>query len=306
MILNWEITKVDHIGGREEQQDNVATFSTPDGQSHLLVVADGMGGHKGGRIASYAVVKSAQLGWQKYRQCQMAPPQFLQFICELAHKNINLLGKKYHISPRSTVVLLYIRGKKAWWAYIGDSRLYHFRRYKLLYRTKDHSIVQMLVDLGRVNEEDMATHSDQGRLLKGLGGDEVIQASMGQTSVHPGDSFVLCSDGFWEQISPSKMLDKLSQTHLSLGKQVKELVKEAFDAGGDKGDNIAVAVARLKEKTFLNIITYLIISLIIIILGGGVWYYFKSYASSSAPMSVTTKISNPTDTPLETEEIVHE
>jgi serine/threonine protein phosphatase PrpC len=104
---------------------------------------------------------------------------------------------------------LYIEDNQAWWAHVGDSRLYHFNRKKLLSRTKDHSIVQLLVDLERISEEEMATHPDQGRLLKGLGGDEPIKPDFGQATLHAGDSLLLCSDGFWEQISPQKNAEKV-------------------------------------------------------------------------------------------------
>jgi PPM family protein phosphatase len=268
-----EIATVAHIGGRNEQQDSVTTFS--NGKTHLLVVADGMGGHKGGSLASTIVLLSAQNAWKKYQQGKKvtAPDQFLQYICELAHHNINKLGKKHQISPRSTCVLVYIDGKQAWWTHIGDSRLYHFSSKKLLYRTRDHSVVQLLVDLGRITEEEMATHPDQGRLLKGLGGDEPIKPEFGKASLHAGDSLVLCSDGFWEHVSPQQMLERLLQTDFPLKKRVKRLVKDVLDAGGAKGDNIAVAVAQLQGKKSLNPLIYVVLGLIIaLLLGAGVWF----------------------------------
>lgn len=279
MNWKWEIAKADHIGGREEQQDSVTTFSTPNGEIHLLVIADGMGGHKGGRLASQIVVQSARSMWNKFQQGQTvsSPRQFLQKICILAHRNINQLGEKYGLSPHSTCVLLYINGKQAWWAHLGDSRLYHFRGSKLLQRTKDHSVVQLLVDLGRISETEMAKHPDQGRLLKGLGGEEPFKPELGQASVRPGDSFLLCSDGFWEQVSPPNMLKRLLQKHFSLEKRVKRLVKDAWKTGGETGDNIAVAVAQIKGKSLSNIMSYIVLGIIIValLLGGGVWYYLK-------------------------------
>lgn len=269
----WEIEQNDHIGGREEQQDHVATFSA--GNTHLLIVADGLGGHKGGRLASQIVIKLAEKTWDKYQQGKMVkkPKHFLQRICELAHQEIKELGKQARRSPRSTCVLLYIRGKKAWWAHIGDSRLYHFRGRKLLLRTRDHSIVQMLADLGQISEAEMANHPDQGRLLKTLGGKKAIEPDFGQTSVRYGDSFVLCSDGFWEHIVADKIPQRLLQTDFPIKTRVKQLVKDVLDAGGIEGDNIAVAVAHLEGKNRFN--TYLTLGFFITtILGLGVWYYW--------------------------------
>lgn len=280
--MNWEIEKNAHIGGREEQQDSVATFSAGDGDSHLLVLADGMGGHKGGHLASDIVISIAQKAWEEYQQGEAVkashrdgPKQFLLHICKQAHHTINDLGHKKNLSPRSTCVLLYINGKKAWWAHLGDSRLYHFRRKKLLLRTKDHSVVQMLVDLGRISDAEMATHPDQSRLLKGLGGDSAIKPDFGQASVRPGDSFVLCSDGFWEHIVPNKIAKILLCTDFPLKTRVKQLVKDVLEDGGIKGDNISVAVAHLEGKNRLNIRNYAALGFVImVILGLGVWYYF--------------------------------
>jgi len=272
-MIKMEIATVEHIGGREEQQDSVATFSS--GDVHLLVVADGMGGHKGGRFASKIVINAAQQIWNKSQKDEKVtqPGQFLQDICELAHTQIHQFGKQHQLSPRSTCVLLYIDGNQAWWAYVGDSRLYHFNRKKLLSRTKDHSIVQLLVDLERISEDDMATHPDQGRLLKGLGGYEPIKPDFGQATLHARDSLLLCSDGFWEQVSPPKMLKTLLKTDYSLKTRAKALVKEALEAGGINGDNIAVAVAQLPADKSYNLLIYMILAIITLLVGTGLWYF---------------------------------
>jgi serine/threonine protein phosphatase PrpC len=247
--MNWEIAYNNHIGGREEQQDRIATFSTADNQQHLLVAADGMGGHQGGSLASEMVIKTAELAWQQFTDEDI--PQFLQNIIEQAHENINNIGKEYNISPRSTCVLAYIKDQYIWWAHLGDSRLYHFRGTKLLKRTKDHSIVQLLHDLGRIKEEQMATHPDQGSLLKGLGGeDEDIQADFGEAKLHPGDSIVLCTDGFWEHITTEQLATSLQQTKKPLKPRIQQLVTDALKNGGAEGDNISIIAAQSQKKGF--------------------------------------------------------
>ncbi|TGO03320.1 hypothetical protein PN36_08515 [Candidatus Thiomargarita nelsonii] len=271
--MNWEIEKDQHIGGREDQEDRVAIFSKEN--SHLLVVADGMGGHEGGELASKTVIKVAKLLWEQEIDADATPINFLQRICDRAHDKINELGQKHNISPRSTCVLLYIHGSLAWWAHLGDSRLYHFRHRKLRQRTRDHSVVQLLVDLGRVKEEDMAKHPKQGYLFACLGGEEPPQPDFGQASVRPGDSFLLCSDGFWQQVSLSSMVKILLRADVDLRTRVECLLKEALVTGGVEGDNISVAVAQLEGKNNLNIRRSVALGLLItMILGGGVWYYF--------------------------------
>jgi len=247
--MNWEIAYDNHIGGREEQQDRIATFSTADNQQHLLVAADGMGGHQGGSLASEMVIKTAELAWQEFTDQDI--PQFLQKIIEQAHENINNIGNQYNISPRSTCVLAYIKDQYICWAHLGDSRLYHFRGTKLLERTKDHSIVELLHDLGRIKEEQMATHPDQGCLLKGLGGEEDIQADFGEAKLHSGDSIVLCTDGFWEHITTEQLAIGLQETNIPLKPRIEQLVKDALENGGAEGDNISIIAAQTPKKGFV-------------------------------------------------------
>ncbi len=111
-MIKMEIATVEHIGGREEQQDSIATFS--NGNVHLLVVADGMGGHKGGSFASKIVINAAQQTWNKYQKGEKVtvPRKFLLDICELAHAQINQFGKQHQLSPRSLVFYCILRTTK--------------------------------------------------------------------------------------------------------------------------------------------------------------------------------------------------
>ncbi|SEH07858.1 PP2C family protein-serine/threonine phosphatase [Candidatus Venteria ishoeyi] len=223
-----------HQAGREEQQDAVDCFYTEDKQRFLLVVADGMGGHKGGRLASAAVLETASEVWMESLQGMPNDPQaVLQDLCERAHKRINQVGKMHDLSPRSTVVLLYVDKDYAWWAHVGDSRLYHFRHEKLLFRTKDHSVVQMLVGLEQISEAEMANHPDQGRLLRWLGGEQFKGAEFGESALIPGDCFVLCSDGLWEYVDTDKMVYFLR--HEVLDKSAGALLGLALKASQGEG-----------------------------------------------------------------------
>jgi serine/threonine protein phosphatase PrpC len=238
----WEVAKAAEKGGRKDQQDRIGVFEARDGSQRLLVVADGMGGHAGGEMAAEAVVEAARKIWQKHVVAPMTPDALLDAVVAEAHVRINEVGAKRGIAPRSTVVLLFANGKVARWAHVGDSRLYHFRKGKLLSRSRDHSVVQMLVDIGKVREDQMGAHPDQNRLTQSLGGERVPQPEIDGAEIAGGDGFVLCSDGLWEQISPKEMASALKQD--TLGRAVKELARVAAKRGGGEGDNVAVAVAR--------------------------------------------------------------
>lgn len=238
----WEVAKAAEKGGRKDQQDRIGVFETRDGAQRLLVVADGMGGHAGGEMAAEAVVDAARKTWHEHVVKPMAADDLLRAVVMDAHARINDVGAKRGIAPRSTVVLLFANGKAARWAHVGDSRVYHFRKGKLLCRSRDHSVVQMLVDIGKVREDQMGAHPDQNRLTQSLGGERAPQPEIEGADVAGGDGFVLCSDGLWEQISPKEMAAALKQE--TLGRAVKELARLAAKRGGTEGDNVAVAAAR--------------------------------------------------------------
>ena len=255
-MIEWHLITAMSQGGRANQQDSVHTFSSKIHPHHLFVLADGMGGHKGGDLASQLIVDTASTAWQQIEQNPLADKEiklWLKQILHNANQAINELGirKKLKPPPSSTAVLLYIHQEQAWWVHLGDSRLYYFNGNKLKKRTKDHSVVQMLVDLGRIKEEQMATHPDQGRLLKGLGGgsNEPIDPDFDHTELSQGDYFVICTDGFWEQTNTDyikKQLYNLPVEKLKI--TIKNLLQRAKQKGGAEGDNLSIVVAYPQNK----------------------------------------------------------
>ncbi len=232
----------DHLGGRDEQQDAVAVFQRPDGDECLVVLADGMGGHAGGSLASRTVVETAERVWRD-TEPGAEPRDLLARVCQAAHEAINAAGEKQNLSPRSTCVLLHLRDGAATWAHVGDSRLYRFRDGALLGRTRDHSVVQMLLDMGKITEEEMGTHPDQNRLTQSLGGDTDPEPDFGSDEARSGDSYVLCSDGLWEMVKPDEMAAALGEK--GFDKQPEAMAALAFERAGKHSDNISLALVRV-------------------------------------------------------------
>lgn len=241
--MKLETAFATHMGGRDEQQDRVAVFSAPDGGARLLVVADGMGGHAGGSLAAQAVIDAAEEAWHDNDFGAGDPKALLKNIVASAHKAINRIGEAEGLSPRSTCVILYLDGTRAVWTHVGDSRLYRFRGGRLLERTRDHSVVQMLLDMGKITEEQMGTHPDQNRLTQSMGGESEPEADLDEDQVEEGDSFILCSDGLWEMVSQEEMAAGV--TNEALPKLADKLPGVAFERAGAKSDNISIAVARV-------------------------------------------------------------
>lgn len=249
---NYQLTAVStkHIGGRDEQQDSVVHLLSSDNKRALLVLADGMGGHSGGSAASRCVISSTEAEWENSKEVsKYNPNKILQKLVMLSYSCMKSLQENEAISPRSTFAALLIKENTAYHAHLGDSRLYHFRNNSLLSKTKDHSVVQMLVDLGNLHEDEMATHEDQGKLLKWVGGNKEHELIIEKASIMTGDNFLLCSDGLWEHVSTEQIENALEQT-VNLEKIANSLVTLAKQSGAEKGDNISIALLSVgKENT---------------------------------------------------------
>jgi serine/threonine protein phosphatase PrpC len=236
--MQWITSQAEHIGGRSEQQDRACILCCDD--EYLLVLADGMGGHSGGALAAQAVIDTAKLLWQTQKHPTPHPDQFLSHFCEQANQAILQVGQKQDLEPHSTCVALYIQGQRAWFIHLGDSRLYHFRHNTLQQRTKDHSLVQMLVDLGRLKESEMGSHQRQACLLKGLGRAEQLEPDLNSLNLQENDYFLLCSDGLWEYISDTEMYQAMQSRDLDLS--LNALTQLAVTRAGKRSDNVMLIV----------------------------------------------------------------
>jgi serine/threonine protein phosphatase PrpC len=240
--LKWEAAVATRIGGRKEQQDRLGAFSAQDGLCWLLVVADGMGGHQGGSLASQTLIEVAEHSWKSTNGHPDDPEQFLEDLCQEANREIHQKGIQQDLDPHTTVVAVLISGARAFWVHVGDSRFYLFRNQTLLERTKDHSLLQILVDAGEVDEKDMGSHPDQNKLLRSIGENTPARTRHGKADLQPEDRMLLCSDGFWEKISVDEMAELLAAENLQSA--VNRYAEIASERGGPRGDNIAVVVAR--------------------------------------------------------------
>ena len=226
------------IGGREEQQDRVAVFR--DKEAHLLVLADGMGGHEGGALAAQKVIDAAANCFQTGGA--NTATELLTNIVKGAHEGINALGSEMGISPHSTCVLLHVTATAATWAHVGDSRLYRFDHGHFVERTVDHSITELKRMQGRITEQEMKDHPDQNRLYEALGGDELPQPDIGSKQAASGDGFLLVSDGIWAQVTNAQLEAIFNTTNLASA--LEHLTKQAKERGGAQCDNLSAVVCR--------------------------------------------------------------
>jgi serine/threonine protein phosphatase PrpC len=162
-----------------------------------------------------------------------------------AHEALGSYANQFSMieTPRTTCVACVIQAGHAYWAHVGDSRLYLFRGGKLVAETRDHSKVQYLVDQGFISAQEAVTHPERNRIFSCLGGLTEPTVDLGQrTQLEEGDLIVLSTDGFWSTVKKEEIASVLADTPVLEASPV--LMAEAERRGGDEGDNVSAIIVR--------------------------------------------------------------
>lgn len=197
-------------GGRSNNEDYVASISK--GNAMCFVLCDGLGGHDCGEVASETVA-GAVIGLFEQKGNYNT---FLDDAFNVAQNTLLDLQKEKGMinAMKSTMVVLVVDGSEMKWAHIGDSRLYHFFANNTNYeRTKDHSMVQILCDMGEITDAEMRHHPDRNKILRVMGA-EWSTKSYDKSAILERDgkhAFVLMSDGFWEYVQETEMMELLNR-----------------------------------------------------------------------------------------------
>lgn len=197
-------------GDRKINEDSVGQYM--NGETGLFIVADGLGGHGAGNIASDYVVNQYLRQYQKESEAS-AERYFSNFFASV-QSGLKALQKELHKDMKSTAAAVFFTDKRISVAYIGDTRIYIFGKKKILYKTLDHSVPQMLVNAGEIKEKDIRFHPDRNRLLRALG-DESDIVEYDSYSIAKSDEvkgILICSDGFWEYVYENDMLKLMNKS----------------------------------------------------------------------------------------------
>ncbi|MGB5563997.1 MAG: PP2C family serine/threonine-protein phosphatase [Sedimenticolaceae bacterium] len=245
--MTWHFDLATHIGGRTEQQDRVEVLTRPGrADEHLVILADGVGGQPQGASAAQTAIDIARHAFPHMGDTD--PRQFLTDFCLEAHAAIRRIGQENDTNPACTCAVLFLKGDEAYWVHAGDSRLYHFESHRLLSRTHDHTVAQLLSDGADGVSKVHRAGSADNRLYMCLGGHNELEPEFGASAVGDDDWFVLCSDGFWSQVTEDEVAQ--AKTAPSSGKaSASDLASMATERGGPGGDNVSLALVMPRSGT---------------------------------------------------------
>ena len=238
--MKFTIFQNSRQGPRPYNQDRLAYSYSKD--ALLLVLADGMGGHRHGEIAAQLAVKTLTDAFQRLAVPTLSSPaKFLIDHIQQVHDMIENVTQDQELieSPRTTIVVAIIQRGYLYCAHVGDSRLYHFRNSHLLFRTEDHSVVQSLYKKGMITKEEMATHPYKNKIYNCLGGETPPQIDLADRhELLEGDTVLLCTDGVWGVLSDQQIKEIIHQ-NMSIVGATTDLMDSAEFASDDKGDNMS-------------------------------------------------------------------
>jgi serine/threonine protein phosphatase PrpC len=236
--MRFSVYQVSRKGGREKNEDRMGYCYTRD--SGLFALADGMGGHPEGEVASQLALQTLAAMFQRDAKPVLKDPmRFLHdAIISGHHQLIRYATEKALIdTPRTTIVACVLQGNAAYWAHCGDSRLYLVRGDKLVARTRDHSYSELQETMSQV--VPMGERFNRNVLFTCLGspGKPVVD-TVGPLILQQRDRLLLCSDGLWGSVSDEVITQQLARN--SISDAVPELVEQALRNGGPKSDNVTV------------------------------------------------------------------
>jgi len=217
----------------------------------VFIVSDGMGGHAAGEVASSLAIRSAaDLLLSEYLARAVQPDadyseeearDMVRRAIVRANESVVAESRAQGNDMGATFTMALVMGDRVTVGNVGDSRTYLVREGKLLRVSKDHSLVQRLVDLGQISDEDIYTHPQRNAVLRSLGDKAELEVDLFNERVRPGDALFLCSDGQWEMTHDPEM-ERMLASEDDPTTICKTLVAAANQAGGE--DNITAVLVR--------------------------------------------------------------
>ena len=253
MIVN-RTPKLDIYGLTDEGlvRDHNEDYISWSPETGLVILADGMGGHNAGEVASELAVSSINEALEEVLSpeikdsCDMDFKEVVHEAVIYANEEINSHAKEHPEcnGMGTTIVMTLFYKDSVILASVGDSRIYRFRKGELKQVTTDHSLVQEMIDNGYMSEEEAVNSTNRNLITRALGIAEEVKVDVTQDSFEKDDIYLLCSDGLSDMINDEQIFSVLVKTRQDLKRASEELIKQAKDHGGH--DNVSVILVACK------------------------------------------------------------
>lgn len=233
---------------REHNEDYISW----DDEKGLLILADGMGGHNAGEVASELAVKSITsaledvLSPEVKDTCEVNFEDAVKEAVVYANDEINQHAKEHpecH-GMGTTIVMALFQDEFVILGSVGDSRIYRFRQGELKQITTDHSLVQEMIDNGYMSEEEALNSTNRNLITRALGIADNVDVDVARHETQPGDIYLLCSDGLSDMVIDEDIFSVLVKARNDINRACQDLVDLAKENGGH--DNVSVILAELK------------------------------------------------------------
>lgn len=244
--MRVDYAKLSLAGNRAENQDRVDVVTHTD--AVLMTVVDGMGGHAHGARAAEVTVATLRECFNEMAPPVLDPQGFLTLALARAHDRVVRLGDGVALDhkPRATCAVCLIQDGGAYWAHVGDSRIYQLRDSRVLGRTRDHSHVELLLREGLIAEHEMRGHPMRNFVECCLGGDAPLP-DMSVTSryrLESGDVLLACTDGFWSGLDDASIAELSADGSDVFERSVRALAERAVARNSPYSDNTSVTAVR--------------------------------------------------------------
>lgn len=234
--MNLDTSYYSSVGGRNNNEDFVSLL---EGCNQLVaIVADGLGGYKSGEIASRLATTVIN---NELHNMDLSEELLVNAV---EKANISILENNIENKMKTTISVVWIENNYSLFATVGDTRIYLFRNGSICFQSVDHSVSQMAVIMGEIEASQIRGHKDRNKLIRVLGNKENVKVDLSRFLLQAGDAVLLCSDGFWENITENDMIRLLNESKSSQEwlKKMREWIEHVMPENNDNHSAIALYI----------------------------------------------------------------
>ena len=275
------------IGGKKNQEDYIwPPAGAATGSDRIFIVSDGVGGAENGELASRLISECMGAALQQIPAAHLNSEAINNLLKTAQHKLVDYARERsLNEDMATTFSLLVLNGSRAFISWCGDSRVYHIRNGKILYKTSDHSLVNTLVKSGEITEAEAAAHPQKNIILKAIRADySPIEAeAIWVNNIEDGDYFLLCTDGLLENISDNDLESLIQKTNPEEEAMIYAFQQYCFNKTRDNysmyllqtGPGTAAGVPAKRKLLIGSLLVFFAI------LAAGGYYYYRNYIPAS-------------------------